>query len=465
MKIKNIIVGIIGIALLINCDSELDKSPGTSSLPDNAINTETDLQNALNGVYNAFQREGVYGKDVFAFGVTMSDIGFISIKNTNRLSTINDFTYTQFTGDVFDLWDDLYEVVQTSNFVINNQSLASSSTVDKIKAQAYAARGLAYLNLINYFGQNYGGINQELGVPIELDENVGDGLPRSTVSEVYTQIENDLLQAISLFESSGTSTSKNELTIDAANLILARTYLYMKDWDNAITYAEKVKASSGYTILSGDQYVQYWAAETGAESIFELTFTSSDALGRNSSLPYLLDQEVGYGDLVARASFVESMDDSDYRKQLYSIASRGDDPEGYATSKFPYESGAFPMKVLRYAEADFIIIESKYQKGDEAGALSDLNTFVANRSTKTYSSSGSQLLEDILLEKAYEFAFEGQRFLDLRRNEKEIVKSTNCVNNCTMTYPNDKFALPIPNAEINSNNSISQGDQNPSYNN
>ncbi len=469
---KKIISSIFLSGLLFvscNTDDFLTKSPGSSFNYDDVILTEADLQAAVNGMYDAMQQEGMYGKNVFGFGVAMSDIGFISVSNTNRLTSINNFTVTASSGDVFDMWDDLYEVIQRANFIINKTELSSSSSVDVLLSQAYTGRALAYFNLVNYFGQPFGE-TPNAGVPIDLDDLDGSGEPRSTVEEVYDQVEADLLQALKLSPQNG---DKNTLGEDAINLILSRLYLYKKDYKNALSYAEAVKSSGSYTVLSGDDYVNYWVAtEGGGESIFELTYTSSDQLGINSSLPYLMAID-GYNDLFARADFVNAMDDEDVRKRLYKEGSKPDDPVGYNVLKhLQYDSssdsyvaaGDYDMKVLRYVEADFNAMEAKYHMADEEGALEDLNTFIANRASGvTYSSSGDQLLEDILTERAREFAFEGQRFLDLRRNGEDIMKETNCTVNCEMTYPNDKFVLPIPQSEIDTNNAISEEDQNPSY--
>ncbi len=469
---KKIILSIVLSGFLFNgcsTDDVLTKNPGSSFSYDDVIYTEADLQAAVNGIYDAMQQEGVYGKNVFGFGVAMSDIGFISIENSNRLAAINDFSAISNTLDVFDMWNDLYEVIQRSNFVINRTQLKSSSSVDVLLSQAYAARALAYFNVVNFYGQPYGQ-TPNTGVPIDLDDLNGPGEPRSTVEEVYDRVEADLLKALTLSPQNG---NKNALGEDAVNLILSRLYLYKKEYADALTYAEKVRKSGSYTILSGDDYFNYWiSTEGGAESIFELLFTSSDQLVNNLSLPYIMAVD-GYNDLFARADFVNAMDPADVRKRFYVLGNKPDNPKGYNVLKhLKYDSSAdaylavgdYDMKVLRYVEADFNAMEAKFHSGDEAGALADLNAFVANRVPgATYSSSGDQLLEDILTERAREFAFEGQRFLDLRRNEMDIVKSTNCTVNCNMTYPNDKFVLPIPQKEVDTNNSISEEDQNPSY--
>lgn len=64
---------------------------------------------------------------------------------------------------------------------------------------------------------------------------------RNTVKEVYDLIVDDLLEGIKLMEANPIK-KEAKLKFDAlsAKALLARVYLYMQDWDNAIKYAEEV---------------------------------------------------------------------------------------------------------------------------------------------------------------------------------------------------------------------------------
>ncbi|KRO86374.1 MAG: hypothetical protein ABR90_06420 [Cryomorphaceae bacterium BACL29 MAG-121220-bin8] len=60
--------------------------------------------------------------------------------------------------------------------------------------------------------------------------------------------------------------------------------------------------------------------------------------------------------------------------------------------------------------------------------------------------------------------FEGHRLFDLTRKKKSFTKySTSSLVPITVSYPNNYTILPIPQAEIDANTSISQSDQNTGY--
>jgi hypothetical protein len=67
--------------------------------------------------------------------------------------------------------------------------------------------------------------------------------------------------------------------------------------------------------------------------------------------------------------------------------------------------------------------------------------------------AGNALLEEILLERFKEFAFEGQRFFDLKRYGRAIVKTTPAVN---LPFDDFKILPPIPQREVDGNPNLKQ---------
>ena len=94
------------------------------------------------------------------------------------------------------------------------------------------------------------------------------------------------------------------------------------------------------------------------------------------------------------------------------------------------------------------------KSGQQANALTELNAFSADRGGKTYS---GDVLTAVLAEKRIEFAGEGLRFFDLKRNNLSIVKTSNIKGNVSTVAANDKlFVLPIPSSSLNLNKLIKQ---------
>ena len=75
--------------------------------------------------------------------------------------------------------------------------------------------------------------------------------------------------------------------------------------------------------------------------------------------------------------------------------------------------------------------------------------------------SGAQLLNDIILERRKELAFEGMRYLDLQRLQRDVARvniNNNYIGVTPLTLPVDNFRriFPIPQNERDANAGISQ---------
>ena len=121
------------------------------------------------------------------------------------------------------------------------------------------------------------------------------------------------------------------------------------------------------------------------------------------------------------------------------------------------------VKVIRYAEVLLTLAEAYDHLGDEVNATLYLNMLSKQRdpSFAGYTSTGAQLLNDIILERRKELAFEGMRYLDLQRLQLDVVR-VNINNNyvgvtpLTLTLNSFRRIFPIPQNERDANPVISQ---------
>ena len=111
------------------------------------------------------------------------------------------------------------------------------------------------------------------------------------------------------------------------------------------------------------------------------------------------------------------------------------------------------IKILRFSEAFLNRIEALRLLGQEGLALTELKAFAASRKGTTY--TGANLLQDILTERSKEFYGEGQRFLDLKRYNLPVVRTTNCTV-CELQASDHRFVLPVTQAAMNSNPNLKQ---------
>jgi len=179
-------------------------------------------------------------------------------------------------------------------------------------------------------------------------------------------------------------------------------------------------------------------------------------------------------------------------KQLYNTFATGDIRRtviyGSITPGSPEERNAvFPIrkyigsadgprindvKLFRSSELKLIIAECKARNTDLLGAATEVQQLRSNRilganPLPSYANLNAALT-DILLERRKEFAFEGHRYLDLKRLGSEInvgidrlAEDALSFNAPTSLPAGDyRFTMPIPTSEISANPTIVQ---NPNY--
>jgi hypothetical protein len=126
------------------------------------------------------------------------------------------------------------------------------------------------------------------------------------------------------------------------------------------------------------------------------------------------------------------------------------------------------VKIIRMSEVFLIAAEAAYHSSDEPLARIYLNAVAGQRDPffTGYISTGQALLDDILLERRKELAFEGHRYWDLARYNQNVVR-VNLAGNyagypLTIATTNFRRILPIPQIELDANPNI-RTQQNPGY--
>ena len=117
--------------------------------------------------------------------------------------------------------------------------------------------------------------------------------------------------------------------------------------------------------------------------------------------------------------------------------------------------------VIRATEVLLNKIEALYYT-NPSEALTELVNWVQTYRDPEYSFSGSgqALLDEILLQRRIELAFEGHRYFDMNRYQLDIQKNDNCTVNCEMPFSDYRRVFPIPLNEMNTNSLMVQ---NPNY--
>jgi len=449
------------IVLLVTASSckktFIELNSPTSLTPAQALGTEADLQVALRGAYAGLRGVDFYGRSMPIWGDIMADNAYQSALNTNRYTFYNDYSDTKGAtaadGNVSGLWTSAYSVILRANNIINT-TVASNANVDQYRGEAYAIRALAYFALVRHFAKPYSDDPAALGVPIVTTYNPDLKPARNKVSEVYALMVDDLNKAYTLMTK---YTNSSQFSKYAAKALQAKVYLHMGDKTNAKTAALDVINNGGFTSLTAASHASYWSNSVVTTSKLETLFeVSSDAVANLAfdALSYLYSQAGNYGDLLCADDLYASFSATDVRKALYPTGTRAGLSAAFV-NKYPVIQGDLSdTKVLRLSEMYLIAAEASLP-GNEADALTYVNYITSRRGATAIASTGAQLFEDIITERRKELAFEGDRFHDMQRLKRNIVRSTNYpATSRTVPYTVFRRLFPIPQVEVDANPQI-----------
>src|SRR4030095_16370016 len=284
-KLAGLIVLATTVVALSSCKkSFLDLKPYTSVSSDVAITNEQDMQAALNGAYGNMNSPNLYGRSTPLFGDLVSDNVYISAINSNRYLDFFQINYTVTDANGQAIWGSAYSTISRANNVINS-SLQGNENIDQLRGEALAIRALMYFELVKFFAKPYTVDQNALGVPLVLTYDPTLKPQRSTVQEVYAQIEKDITDAGNLMTQ---DKSSGFFTKWAAKALLARMYQFKGDWDKAETTAEDLINNSGYSLLELGDVLTFGKNNKNRndklEVFFEFVFDPTNNMG-NSSLP------------------------------------------------------------------------------------------------------------------------------------------------------------------------------------
>lgn len=377
------------------------------------------------------------------------------------------------------IWFNYYARIKGCNVVLDYVDEVTGTETEKqnLRGQALALRSFYYLMLVNYFGKPYYGTNvnpeTDLGVPLILTAAVTDTpVGRSTVKEVYTQIEKDLLEAIPLLDAAGSGNHIYKFNGISARFLLSRVYLYMGNWDASIRYADATLQKKS----SLKQMNEITAATFGISS----AVSSPEVIWGYGFNAELSNMPFGGGQSVAKAAYFISDDlgntyaSSDLRLK-YSFTSIGyitTTLNTYKGRSAKYVAGNTNGKAFRTAEVYLNRAEAYIQKamaGDGSAvskALADINLLRLNRiTTAAYTpvtiSDPQELYTFYKAERRRELCLEDSRWFDLRRWGMPELKHTIQLNAGTpqvetLQHNDSRYTLAIPTEALSRNANLIQ---------
>jgi hypothetical protein len=174
-----------------------------------------------------------------------------------------------YMGNIPNIYRFRFENISNCNYAIDRitASPIDGSAIAGLVAQAKFCRAYNYYELVN----NFGGVPLALA-PLSPEEMT---LPRASKEEVYAQIFADLKDAAAALSYQTAAQAQGRTSKGACQALLARSYLFSGDYENAYLYADSVIQCGMYSLEP--EFINVWNVDNpnGVESIFEVQ--TSDA--------------------------------------------------------------------------------------------------------------------------------------------------------------------------------------------
>lgn len=495
--IKKFKLYIILIAMAVSSASCLDKMPEDGIPFDKSLQTVSDINLAVIGIYDAFRSNYLYSGNLTLLPDIQTDLVYGVNGNTNIYGDIWRWKEIKPTNtDIEAVYGALYEVINRCNFMLDRADAVRKKTtddkdldkLDQCCGEAYFARALAYSELVKLFCKAYESDEDaagQLGVILSQHYLGDETMRRASLKDSYQFILDDLDRAAELLEleedfntdTQGTlydSIYFNEYTVHA---LRARVLLYMKRWDEAIKYATKV-IDSGYYYLSSctqaatssaSYYKYMWTNDFSTEAIWKVGFTINSYGGALGQVFANYDYSSVRPDYVPAEWVINLYDLNDLRVSTYFQSFTTGYSHGLTwpllIKYFGNESfvnynilHVSMPKVLRLSEQYLIRTEAYVQQEhpDYGKAGSDISVL----RTARYASYGGSTamnkenaMDVIEQERVKELYMEGFRLHDLKRWHKGFERKSqdqSLSNGSSLKVEKDDplFVWPIPQHEL-----------------
>ena len=499
----------IATILLASCSEDfLDRKSLTALADDTFWSSKADAEMALAGCYDALQDNYLFNGDPWSGGISnrweyMSDNGWCRWKwMAGGTIERGENTTSDWLGD--DFWKSSYKVIGRCNLVIKmvptmDAELIEAEEAAQIIAEAKLIRAMMY----NYLTMTYEDVPLVTTVQNPAEANVA----KSSKEDIVDFIIKDLEACVDDLAAPGT-TNWGRATRGAGNALLARINLYNENWSAAIKAADAV-LDEGYSLHSNYKALFSTANEMSNEVIFSVRFLRGpDEQGANfaaywkgvglmnyqEALPNLgedffcTDGEPITSSPLYNADVPSQDRDARFDGTLVSKGSVYNDAAPpmqkvwtkYAQRKYT-EEGAVDedhfdanedFYVFRLGHVLLIKAEALAESGAAATDVFDVINQLRPRANMPLMDQaevnnyfGGSVVEAVRHERRVETAFEGLRYLDLKRwgimEERVAYYNANDRVDGRMsirTFSAKNYVWPIPQFELDINTALEQHD-------
>ncbi len=442
-----------------SCDDNLEIDPNSSLIASTAFRSVADLQTALNSTYAQYNNTTITLNSIF------TDNTKVGVDNGGQQLTLHRLVMDPSTGVAGNIWISRYAMINQASRIIDAATTidvtGQETEVNHILGQAYALRAFAHFELFQYYTPDYSNA-AGLSVPAVDFVVTVENLPRNTVSEVLALINTDLTTSSSLLDAA--QTDNRFITGDFITALRARVALFSGDYTGALGFANQLIAD--YPLADTAQYQAMYLDADDTEVIWKAARVVGDAG------PGFIWHFGGGGPFMEMSnSFFNTLDPTDVRYGVtFNVGASNPANNLHLINRYPGTANEFlaNIKVFRVSEMHLIKAEAEIRAGQIATAQATLKAlrdarFGAHTTAPDFNDTANGLTY-LLNERRIELAYEGHRYLDLKRFgtglSRLMADCMNLDNACDMASSDARFTLPIPLVELNANDLIVQ---NPGY--
>lgn len=445
-----------GMALMTASCNYTDLQPTDQIGDDMIFSSVAALEQTVTGAYAQMS-----AKQIIRVTAVLSDDVIKGGQNGGAGDDTYQWTYTASTGEHTDIWSKEYNVINQVNRILKGAESVEPITDEEIAsknnsiATAKFLRAYNSLELLLFFSD----IENEdsYGIPYVTEPVVLETPGRNTVKECFDFMIQDLTEARPLL-SQVTPDNPAYVSQTAVDALLARIYLYKKDYGKVYQYADAALQQKPFATMN--EYADIWSDVSDADIIWKLKrLVGEETIG---TIFWSADNSSSFE---AAPELINAFPAGDIRLNLF--VGDGVDRDGVAVKRVnKYKGteanvGLADGKMLRASEMQLIKAEAiAYTDLDKANDL--LNELRRERIqgwvNQNYATF-DEFIEELLLERRRELCYEGHRFFDMRRFGKSLYKP---VIKKTLEAGNFRWLMPIPLSELQGNSVIAE-QQNPGY--
>ncbi|HKG05838.1 MAG TPA: RagB/SusD family nutrient uptake outer membrane protein [Pedobacter sp.] len=464
MKNKYSYTALIALTCAFGCKKILSiDNPTNQTSTENVFNMDSKATSALIDIYIRMAEEGsgrFTSQSALLSGLYSDELEAPPINGNSPTAGFSETRLQSNNPLLTPFWSESYFCLYQVNSVIEGlekSTMLSTQLKMQIQGEAKFLRAYLLFELSNYFG--------DIPLVTSTDRNINQIISRSSRTDVLNFVIKDLKDAEQLLPSdfSFSGGIRIRATKWAASALIARAYLYNRDWVNAESESTKLISSPLFKLE--DNLLNVFLL-TSTESIWQLKPVVDPYFDTFEAQFFILEVAPGTEQVFLRSSLLNAFESGDKRRFDWV----GNTPDGNWSYPYKYKlkgqvNETEASSILRLAEQYLIRAEARIQRGNIEGGITDLNALRSKRRASPTATVPNPLpeisalitKEEALLKVFQErrvelFCEYGQRWFDLTRSGRAITE----LKTVKPQISQKDLLFPVPQTERELNPNLSQ---------